>query len=293
MKRLNFRAIISAVLAVVIAFGSFSLCAAAAETAKVVKPPKETDFYEGIDWYINKNGAVVVSHDLNLDGIVLSYNSKEYPVRDIPGFGPNVSASSLDGKWKVGENKIKVYNYDIPESGAYAVTTVNFVRAKSIELVNRPDKTILVQDQDWQLGILNDVEIKEFDTTGTILSVTFTNGVTKTVYDNNSYMSWSVPPEIEIFEIGPQDLYITYGELYVPFGAFFATSKVHCPGDVNTDNKINSLDALQILKASVGSISFNAEQKQLSDVNSDGSTNSMDALKVLQYAVGKINFIYK
>lgn len=295
MKQFNFKKAVSVLLTVIIAFGCLSLGAFAAEDAKIVTPPPRTDFYEGIDWYYNRNGKIVTYHDLEISGVVLEYNSKQYPTREISGFGPNVYAKSLSGSWQVGKNQIKIYNFDIPDSSAYAVTTVNFVKAESISLVTRPDKTILLQDKDWQLGILGDVEIKDFDTTGTVINVTFTNGDVKTVSaENNKLLSWSVPREIDVFEIGPQDLYITYGnDAKVAFGAFFATDTVHCPGDVNIDNTINSFDALRILQASVGSKALTAEQKALADVTDDGSIDSLDALKVLQYSVGKIQFIYK
>lgn len=291
MKR---KSLISTILAIVIVVGSLTVGAFAAETVTVVTPPKETNFYEGIDWCFNRNGTIRTYHDLNLDGLVLRYNSVNYPTRNISGFGQNVYAKSLSGTWQVGANKIKIYNFDIPDSDAYAVMTVNFVKATAIELISRPNKTILLQNRDWQMGILNDVEIKDFDTTGAVIKVTFANGVKKTISaGSNALLSWSVPTDVESFAVGPQDLYITYGGLSVPFGAFFATDTVHCPGDINTDNTINSLDALQILKASVDSIVLNTEQTKLADVSGDGRINSLDALKVLQYAVGKINFIYK
>ena len=67
------------------------------------------------------------------------------------------------------------------------------------------------------------------------------------------------------------------------FTAFAATA-----GDVNSDGKINSSDALLILQYSVGSnpSGFN---KNIADMNSDGKINASDALTVLQIAVGSIN----
>lgn len=58
-------------------------------------------------------------------------------------------------------------------------------------------------------------------------------------------------------------------------------------GDVNSDNKANSTDALLILRHSVG---FNdgANTKYM-DINGDGRINSVDALSVLMIAVGIYN----
>lgn len=56
-------------------------------------------------------------------------------------------------------------------------------------------------------------------------------------------------------------------------------------GDVNGDGKINSSDALSVLKYSVG-INEKGFIKDNADVNRDGSINSMDALKILKVCVG-------
>lgn len=62
--------------------------------------------------------------------------------------------------------------------------------------------------------------------------------------------------------------------------AFAATA-----GDVNSDGKVNSTDALAILKYAVGTTPSKFD-KSVADVNADGKINSTDALKVLQITVG-------
>lgn len=59
-------------------------------------------------------------------------------------------------------------------------------------------------------------------------------------------------------------------------------------GDINTDEKINSADALLVLQSSTGVITLTDTQKLLADVNEDGKINSTDALLILQYATGKV-----
>lgn len=60
-------------------------------------------------------------------------------------------------------------------------------------------------------------------------------------------------------------------------------------GDVNGDQKVNSSDALAVLKGSTGIIKLSSAQKTAADVNGDGNVNSSDALMILKYAVGSID----
>ncbi len=59
-------------------------------------------------------------------------------------------------------------------------------------------------------------------------------------------------------------------------------------GDITNDGKINSTDALMVLKYSVELITLTDAQKVLADVYKDGKINSSDALQILNYSVGKI-----
>lgn len=60
-------------------------------------------------------------------------------------------------------------------------------------------------------------------------------------------------------------------------------------GNLNGDEKIDSSDALLVLKASAGLIDLTAEQKISGDVNGDDKINSGDALLILTRAVGLID----
>ena len=64
---------------------------------------------------------------------------------------------------------------------------------------------------------------------------------------------------------------------------FNSISSVRYIGDVDGDGKVNSFDALQILRYSVGSLGI--IDKKVADLNSDGKINSADALLVLKIAV--------
>jgi hypothetical protein len=60
-------------------------------------------------------------------------------------------------------------------------------------------------------------------------------------------------------------------------------------GDTNGDGNVNSLDALDILKQSVGTVNKTGAYATAMDTNSDGKVNSSDSLLVLKSSVGLSN----
>lgn len=61
-------------------------------------------------------------------------------------------------------------------------------------------------------------------------------------------------------------------------------------GDINSDGKVNTIDALNALKFDVGIVNLTDTQKQALDVNKDGKINTVDALALLKYDVGLEEF---
>ena len=74
----------------------------------------------------------------------------------------------------------------------------------------------------------------------------------------------------------------------VIFCNVFVTHASDLTGDINSDGKVNSLDALIVLQYSVG-LSTDVKNFRAGDVNSDMLLNSIDALIILQISVGLIN----
>jgi uncharacterized repeat protein (TIGR02543 family) len=67
------------------------------------------------------------------------------------------------------------------------------------------------------------------------------------------------------------------------------TTVAKVTGDANGDNKVNSADALTILKYSIGSATPTTETAKLNaDPNGDGKINSSDALLILRIATGSV-----
>ena len=65
----------------------------------------------------------------------------------------------------------------------------------------------------------------------------------------------------------------------------------YAKGDVNKDGKINSLDAVEILKYVAKKKTLTDEQLALADTTRDGKVNSLDAVRILKYVAKKISEI--
>lgn len=59
-------------------------------------------------------------------------------------------------------------------------------------------------------------------------------------------------------------------------------------GDVNRDGKVNTADAVQVLKYAAGMISFDDDQLIAANTNRDDKVNTADAVLILKYAAGMI-----
>ncbi len=56
-------------------------------------------------------------------------------------------------------------------------------------------------------------------------------------------------------------------------------------GDVNQDNQVNAVDALQVLQSAVGKRTLSDAGKLAADMNADGKLNAVDASQILKRAV--------
>ena len=70
-------------------------------------------------------------------------------------------------------------------------------------------------------------------------------------------------------------------------GKSFGPYTVCLIGDINADSKINSADALLILRQAVGLTTLSGNLLISADWNGDGKVNSSDALEVLKFAVSR------
>ena len=138
------------------------------------------------------------------------------------------------------------------------------------------------------------------DMNGLVVKVTYSDGKTKDVAYKETKNSNDVVTQnilaspkggdykvgentIEIYFESSPSVYTTY-KINIVEGEQNTTVK----GDVNSDEKVNSSDALLVLQHSVQLITLTAEQVKAADMNSDSNINSLDALMILQKSVGVI-----
>ena len=90
----------------------------------------------------------------------------------------------------------------------------------------------------------------------------------------------------------PEEIAITIKDGYIVFKtnhfSDWAIVQFADLGDVNEDSKINSSDALLVLRHSTGLITLSDSKKLNADVTRDGKINSTDALRILQYSTGLV-----
>ena len=291
----KFNRLLSLLLVVVLAFSCGAVAFAASPT--VTKQPKTTSFYQGIDWVYVKgtNKITLTGDDLNLDGIVISSNGKSYsygPSAFIKG-APNMFTKPETGKWAsgdnnavAGDNNIRVYGDDF---SGYATLKVKFVALKSISVITPPNRTYLLQDIDWKLGLFGDVEYTNYNINGMSVKATYTDGTTKTIsYPENKLLSFTAPEGVDSVYPGNVTFYALFCDKTAPVELTFASKLPNKLGDISKDGSINSYDALMALQQSTGIIKLGSLERTLADVNSDHNINSSDALAILKYSVGLI-----
>lgn len=293
-KKLN--RFISLFMAVVLAFSCGIFAFAASPT--VTKQPETTSFYQGIDWVYVKgtNKITLTGDDLNLKGIVISANGKSFSygpsafIKD----APNMYTKPETGKWASGDNNvvagqniIRVYGDDF---AGYATVKLNFVALKSISVITPPNRTYLLQDVDWKLGLFGDVEYTSYNITGMSVKATYTDGTSRTIsYPENKLLSFTAPEGVDSVYPGNVTFYALFCDKTAPVELTFASKLPNKLGDISKDGNINSYDALMALQQSTGVLKLGSLERTLADVNSDYKINSSDALAILKYSVGLIN----
>ncbi len=196
-----------------------------------------------------------------------------------------------------------------------------------MEVVSLPTKTTFYKGTDWDYGYWKFPEGDGFgvftprdgvisfmhqggyfsvyqdrgmlDMNGLVVKVTYSDGKTTNIAYKETQHSTGVvtqnmlaSPKGGEYKVGENTI-----EVYFESApAVYTTYKINivegeqpaAKGDINSDKKVNSSDALLVLQHSVQLITLTAEQVKIADMNSDSNINSLDALMILQKSVGII-----
>ncbi len=193
-----------------------------------------------------------------------------------------------------------------------------------MEIITLPTKTTFYKGTDWNYGhwtfpeddglgtftpdeknitfmhqggyIHNYQDRGLLDMNGLVVKVTYSDGTTKNVTYKETVHSSGVltrnifaSPKGGEYKLGENTIEIYFESspnVYTTYKINILESAPVSKGDVNSDSKINSSDALLVLQHSVESIKLTADQIARADMNSDSKINSHDALMILQKSVG-------
>ncbi|CDA92710.1 putative uncharacterized protein [Ruminococcus sp. CAG:563] len=110
---------------------------------------------------------------------------------------------------------------------------------------------------------------------------------TKTIPMTEHSTEWVYTKKPSVYNTGIKHMECTVCHKIVSSSSFAAKATA----DVNGDGKVNSADALTVLRYSTGSTSLISSQTSLinADTNGDGRINSSDALIILRISIGAIN----
>ena len=192
---------------------------------------------------------------------------------------------------------------------------------KKIEIVTLPAKTTFYQGTDWDYGYWKfpvDEGLGTFtpydgvisfmhqggyfsyyqdrgmlDMNGLVVKVTYSDGTSKNIayketLNSNGVVQQNIyaSPKGGDYKLGENTIEIYFLENYNVYTSYKINIVDVSKGDINSDGRVNSTDALIVLQYSVQNITLNSQQKLAADMNGDGKINSIDALKILQKSVG-------
>ncbi len=238
----------------------------------------------------------------------MAYSIKGY-IDDINNIEPNVGhrLSLLDPKAKntvfgfadvygvvdmlcTRDTKVNDSFYSWPSPGNFPVESMNPNAKWSVQLANG----------NYYVDGVIEIKIKANGKT-----YSFKNGDFELYYDS-SYEAYyfDIPTELKKYltdggydllagkkvEIEISNIADDQGNTYIiSYPINFMTASDYTLGDVNQDKKVDSQDAVEILKYVAHNITLNSTQLKAADTNKDGKVDSQDAVQILKYVAHNIS----
>ena len=193
----------------------------------------------------------------------------------------------------------------------------------SVKIVSYPKKTEFVQGADWDYGyydmpeggglgtFVSDsryISFKHYggyytryadrgmiDMNGLVVKVTYSDGTSENIAYKETVSGTAVTQNIFASPTTDYKLGENIIEVYFKSNtAVYDSYKINIvktasvKGDVNSDGKVNSTDALLVLQHVVGSKTIGYQYLHIADMDGDGQINSFDALQILRKSVALV-----
>lgn len=233
----------------------------------------DADIADGREYILKVNGnetdriiSAVILDPLEIDGTTLVKFLADTETAEIPEYITEIADDAFDGF----EGTIYCY----PNSVAEAFAKEKGINYETFSFTVSITDAKLRPEENIQIEITASPYMPE----DFVLNADYNGAV---VSFNNGTLTALAPGYTRLILSSGGGLWSEEVRIYVGGGVTKA--------DPNADGKINSIDALLILQANVGNITFDDVQKLAADVNGDGKVNSIDALIVLQISTEKRN----
>ena len=190
----------------------------------------------------------------------------------------------------------------------------------SVKIVSYPKKTEFVQGADWDYGyydmpeggglgtFVSDrryISFKHYggyytryadrgmiDMNGLVVKVTYSDGTSENIAYKETVSGTSVTQNIYAspttdYKLGENTIEVYFKSNTAVYDSYKINivKTASLKGDVNSDGKVNSTDALLVLQHVVGSKLIGYQNIHIADMSGDGQINSFDALQILRKSV--------
>ena len=189
-----------------------------------------------------------------------------------------------------------------------------------VKIVSYPKKTEFVQGADWDYGyydmpeggglgtFVSDrryISFKHYggyytryadrgmiDMNGLVVKVTYSDGTSENIAYKETVSGTSVTQNIYAspttdYKLGENTIEVYFKSNTAVYDSYKINivKTASLKGDVNSDGKVNSTDALLVLQHVVGSKLIGYQNIHIADMSGDGQINSFDALQILRKSV--------
>ena len=228
--------------------------------------------------FVAKNGNSISSQMIVLDNTQFDYNKKAQKPKITIYYGSTILKEGTDYTCILPDDLINAGNKEITIQGKGKYTG----NEKISYTINKISNNFAFKCDDITYGQKPNPVVIKNESEGKVYYYYASS--------ENSNRWSSVPPTeegtywVEAYAYGDTNHYSTNKKI-----SFKIKPAPFTLGDVNQDKKVDSQDAVQILKYVAHNITLNSTQLLAADTNKDGKVDSQDAVQILKYVAHNIS----